>query len=222
MRQSRVAKYLSSRSRLLAPDTCYHLTIKSCHSILGISTSCPGSAGCSKVEIKANLLLWLWKTSLDECADSVRGNQGCSCASERRRGPGSALCHAAVVMLIYTSWWCGPKLYFRVAQTWIRLAVHLGSLSGRFPTFSRWHVLVLAVAGKKNASQKAAHWCLPRLLLMSITFGVLRYSSRGRCLLEILHIRCLVVGSFTLSLERQKGKGVLPEVQTTRFCGQNL
>lgn len=62
MRQSRVAKYLSSRSRLLAPDTCYHLTIKSCHSILGISTSCPGSAGCSKVEIKANLLLWLRKT----------------------------------------------------------------------------------------------------------------------------------------------------------------
>lgn len=154
MRQSRVAKYLSSRSRLLAPDTCYHLTIKSCHSILGISTSCPGSAGCSKVEIKANLLLWLWKTLLDECADSVRGNQGCSCASEHRRGPGSALCRAAVVMLIYTSWWCGPKLYFRVAQTWIRLAAHLGSLSGRFPTFSRWHVLVLAVAGKKMPARK--------------------------------------------------------------------
>lgn len=34
--------------------------------------------------------------------------------------------------------------------------------------------------------------------------------------------KLLVVGSFTLSLERQKEKGVLHEVQTTRFCGQNL
>lgn len=37
----------------------YHLTVKSCHSILGVFKWCPGSAGCSKVEIKANLLLWL-------------------------------------------------------------------------------------------------------------------------------------------------------------------
>lgn len=64
MRQSRAAIYLSSRSRLLAPDACYPLTIRSCHSILGISMSGPGSAGCNKVEIKANLLLWLWKTSV--------------------------------------------------------------------------------------------------------------------------------------------------------------
>lgn len=64
MRWSRVAKYLSSRSRLLAPSMCYHLTIKSCHSILGVFMACPGSAGCSEVEIKANLLLWLWKTSV--------------------------------------------------------------------------------------------------------------------------------------------------------------
>lgn len=39
-----------------------HLTVKSCHSILGVFKSCPGSAGCSKVEIKANLLLWLRRT----------------------------------------------------------------------------------------------------------------------------------------------------------------
>lgn len=64
LRWSRVAKYLSSRSRLLAPSVRYCLTIKSCHSILGVFLSCPGSAGCSKVEIKANLLLWLWKTSV--------------------------------------------------------------------------------------------------------------------------------------------------------------
>lgn len=48
--------------RLLAPSVCSHLTVKSCHSLLGVFKSCPGSAGCSKVEIKANLLLWLRKT----------------------------------------------------------------------------------------------------------------------------------------------------------------
>lgn len=34
-------------------------------------------------------------------------------------------------------------------------------------------------------------------------------------------MQCVVIHSVTLSLEREKGKGVLPEVQTACFCGQN-
>jgi len=61
---SRVAQYLSSRSRLLAASVRCHRAVKSCHSVPGVLMSCPGSAGCSKVEIKANLLLRLWRTSV--------------------------------------------------------------------------------------------------------------------------------------------------------------
>lgn len=42
-------------------------------------------------------------------------------------------------------------IVFGVAQTWIRLAELLRSPSSRFPTFSRWHVLVSALSSWKGA-----------------------------------------------------------------------
>lgn len=113
----------------------YHLTVKSCHSILGVFKSCPGSAGCSKVEIKANLLLWLRRrlvTSALILSEEIRD-------APAGMGGQAQPCHAAGLMLIYTSCWQAPKLCCRVAQMWIRLAVLLGSPPGRSPAFSRWH-----------------------------------------------------------------------------------
>lgn len=97
-----VAQYPSSQSRLLAPSMPYRLTIKSCHSTLGIVMSCPGSAECRKVEIKANLLLGLWKTSVTSAlilSEAIRD------APAPRSGDGDrAPLAAAAGMLIYIGW----------------------------------------------------------------------------------------------------------------------
>lgn len=90
--------------RLLAPSLRYHLTVKSCHSILGVFEPCPGSAGCSKVEIKANLLLWLRKTLVTSALILSEEIRDVPVPWSGDGRPGSALCHAAVLMLIYTSW----------------------------------------------------------------------------------------------------------------------
>lgn len=130
----------------------YHSTGKSCHSILGVFKSCPGSAGCSKVEIKANLLLWLRRTLVTSALILSEEIRDAPAPRSREGRPGSALCHAAGLMLIYTSCWQAPELCSRVAQMWIRLAVLLGSPRGR-SAFSRWHVLHWQCLGE-NARQK--------------------------------------------------------------------
>lgn len=100
---------------------------------------------------------------------------------------------------------------------WIRLAVLLGSPLGRFPAFSRWHVLHWQCLGK-NASQKAACWHLPRLPFMSVKPSGAEGVLRGTACLQMLH------GQWSLvpPLIPWKGKGILPEVQTICFYGQNL
>lgn len=64
--------------------------------------SCPGSAECRKVEIKANLLLGLWKTSVTSAlilSEAIRD------APAPRSGDGDrAPLAAAAGMLIYIGW----------------------------------------------------------------------------------------------------------------------
>lgn len=56
---------------------------------------------------------------------------------------------------------------------------------------------------EKNASQKAAHWHLPRLHFMSITFRVWRYSPQGRGLL--VNTACKMFSACTPQHCRPKG-----------------
>lgn len=83
----------------------------------------------------------------DECADSVRGDQGRSRASERRRGPGSARCRCGDADLHRLVTW--PRIGFYSSSDVDQTRCAFGKPVGQISYIFKWDVLILAVAGKR-------------------------------------------------------------------------